>query len=46
MASLLRTGRKRTPPGQWAFEARTDALGGSELYAQLVGERGSVRDVA
>lgn len=36
MASLLRTGRHRTPPGRWQFEARTDEQGGSELYAQLV----------
>lgn len=38
MASLLRTGRHRTPPGQWAFEARIDDHGGSELYAQLVAQ--------
>jgi WhiB family redox-sensing transcriptional regulator len=38
MASLLRTGRHRTPPGRWAFEARADAQGGSELYAQLVAD--------
>lgn len=50
MASLLRTGRHRTPPGQWAFEARADAQGGSELYAQLVVDaqlvKRSARDVA
>ena len=44
MASLLRTGRHRTPPGQWAFEARADDHGGSELYAQLVAS--GKRDVA
>lgn len=38
MASLLRTGRHRTPPGRWQFEARTDEQGGSELYAQLVAQ--------
>lgn len=46
MASLLRTGRHRTPPGQWAFEARTDDHGGSELYAQLVARERAARGAA
>lgn len=34
MASLLRTGRKPLPDGEWAFEGRRNPAGGSDLYAR------------
>lgn len=36
-ASLLRTGRRPTPPGSWEFEARRAEDGGSVLYARYLG---------
>ena len=33
-ASMLRTGRRRIPPGNWEFEGRTNPAGGSDLYAR------------
>lgn len=36
-ASLLRTGRRSRPPGQWQFEGRVADGGGSDLYAVYLG---------
>lgn len=36
-ASMLRTGRRRVPPGRWQFEGR-NVEGGSDLYAMLEAE--------
>lgn len=37
VASRLRRGHLPAPPGSWRFEARRNQVGGSDLYARLVG---------
>lgn len=42
MASLLRHGHKKSPPGAWTFEGRVNDDGGSDLYARYDGPAAEV----